>query len=225
MAAIDLICLANSYKHDHRCVAGLRTDGRGWLRPVTEREHGELEYRHYRLPDQSEPRVLDVIRVGLSNPHPLPHQPENWRVDGSPWELIERPAGGESARIVVGSVSENPLLFGNSGKSVSDARFEHLPAKESLVLIEPSDIQWLRHDKARVIFRLENLYYNLPLTDPRFVGPLNRLAPGGHRSAELGIPENRRILFTLSLGDPFDGICYKLVAAVIVVPLAWHGLF
>jgi hypothetical protein len=222
---VDLICLANSYKLDHRCVAGLRTDGIGWIRPVTEREHGELEYRQYRLPDRTEPRVLDVIRVGLSNPHPLPHQPENWRIDGSAWDLIERPAGGERARIVVGSVSESPLLFGNSGKSVSHARFEQLPAKESLVLIEPSDIAWQSLDKARVMFSIEDFYYNLPLTDPAYVGPLKRLASGSHRSADLGIPENRKILFTISLGEPLDGICYKLVAAVIVVPLAWHSMF
>jgi hypothetical protein len=39
------------------------------------------------------------------------------------------------------------------------------------------------------------------------------------------MPENRKILFTISLGEPFDGVCYKLVAAVIVAPLAWHSLF
>jgi hypothetical protein len=192
---------------------------------VTEKEHGELEYRHYRLPDGSEPRVLDVIRVGLSNPHPLPHQPENWRVDDSAWELIERPAGGERARIVVGSVSENPVLFGNAGKSVPYARFQQLPAKESLVLVEPSDLEWLHFDKVRVTFRLENFCYNLPLTDPAYVAPLKRLATGSHPSADLGIPENRKILFTISLSEPLDGICYKLVAAVIVAPSGWHGLF
>jgi hypothetical protein len=222
---VDIICLANSYKLDHRCIAGLRTDGSAWIRPVTEREHGELEYRHYRLQDQSEPGVLDVIRIGLSNPHPLPHQPENWRLDKSPWELIERPAGGERARIVVGSVSENPLLFGNSGKSVLQGQFQQRPAKESLVLVEPNDIAWLRRDKARVLFRLENFYYDLPLTDPCYVGPLKRLAPGSHRSTDLGIPDNRKILFTISLGELLDGICYKLVAAVVVAPLAWHSLF
>lgn len=85
MPSVDLICLANSYKLGHWCVAGLRVDGSGWIRPVSEREQGELAYRHYRLPDQSEPGVLDVIRVGLSKPGPLPHQPENWRIDGSRW--------------------------------------------------------------------------------------------------------------------------------------------
>jgi len=48
---------------------------------------------------------------------------------------------------------------------------------------------------------------------------------GSHRSLELSIPENRRILFTISLSEPLEGVCYKLVAAVVVVPLAWHGLF
>jgi len=93
------------------------------------------------------------------------------------------------------------------------------------VLVDPNDIEWLHFDKARVQFRLEDFHYILPLTDPSYVGPLKRLAAGSHRSLELGIPENRRILFTISLSEPLDGVCYKLVAAVVVVPLAWHGLF
>jgi hypothetical protein len=48
---------------------------------------------------------------------------------------------------------------------------------------------------------------------------------GSHQSLDLGIPENRRILFTVSLSEPLDGLCYELVAAVIVVPLGWRSLF
>jgi hypothetical protein len=109
--AVDLICLANSYKLSYRCIAGLRVDGGGWIRPVSEREHGELEYRHYRLPDGSEPEVLDVIRVGLSDPQPLPHQPENWRVDGSAWKLIERPASSEYSQVIAQAVCHDPILL------------------------------------------------------------------------------------------------------------------
>jgi len=195
------------------------------MRPVTGTGQGELEYRHYRFPDGSEPKLLDIIRIGFSTPSPAQRQPENWLIDGSGWELIARPARGESARIVVGSVSENPLLFGNSGKSVPYARFERQSARESLLLVEPGEIEWLHLDKARVQFSLGDFRYRLPLTDPSCVVRVKNLAEGSHRSVELGIAENRKILFTISLSEPLDGVCYKLVAAVIVVPLGWHGLF
>jgi hypothetical protein len=115
---------------------------------------------------------------------------------------------------------------------VEEVQFQQHPARESLVLVQPNDIRWrtefstYKHrNKARVVFRLERLYYDLPLTDPSYVGPLKRLDEGDYRSPELGIPEDRKILFTLSLGEPLDGICYKLVAAVVVVPPAWEPFF
>jgi hypothetical protein len=78
-----------------------------------------------------------------------------------------------------------------------------------------------RIKKARVVFRLENLYYGLPLTDPSYAGSVKKLEVGDHRSCELGISDDQRILFTISLSEPFNGLCYKLVAAVVVVPEAW----
>src|ERR1039457_4830459 len=59
MPSVDLICLANSCKWHSRCLAGLRVDGGGWVRPVSDREHGELQYSQYRLPDHSEPHLFD----------------------------------------------------------------------------------------------------------------------------------------------------------------------
>jgi hypothetical protein len=41
-------------------VAGLRVDGGGWVRPVSGRETGELDYYQYRYPDRSEPRRIFV---------------------------------------------------------------------------------------------------------------------------------------------------------------------
>jgi len=38
MPSVDLICLANSHKWNFRCVAGLRVDGGGWVRPVSDKE-------------------------------------------------------------------------------------------------------------------------------------------------------------------------------------------
>jgi hypothetical protein len=77
----------------------------------------------------------------------------------------------------------------------------------------------------RVLFQLNDLAYDLPLTDPAFAGPLQRRDEGDYRSSDLGIPDDATILFTISLGEPLDGVCYKLVAAVVVVPREWSGRF
>lgn len=224
MPSVDLICLANSYKWRARCLAGLRVDGGGWVRPVSNREHGELQYSQYRLPDHSEPHLFDVIRVGLSLLQPLPHQPENWLVDNSPWTLLERPAPADYARLVSAAVFNGSELLGNTGRFVPQGQFRDRQARESLVLIQPTDIRWhtefdthkLRNT-ARVPFFLGEIPYDLPLTDLAYAGPLQRRDEGGYRSSDLGIPDDATILFTVSLGDPLDGIWHKLVAAVVVV--------
>jgi len=229
---VDLICLANSYKWNNRCVAGLRVDGGGWVRPVSDKEHGELQYSQYRLPDHSEPHLFDVIRVGLSHRRPLPHQPENWLMDHSEWILLERPASADHARVAAAALFRGALLFGNAGRSVPHAQFRGRPARESLALVKPAGIRWRTEfntyelrNMPRVLFHLGDVSYDLPLTDPAYAGPLQRRDEGEYRSSDLGIPEDSTILFTISLGDPLDGICYKLVAAVLIVPPLWAGRF
>jgi len=154
----------------------------------------------------------------------LPHQPENWLVDNSPWKLLERPASADHVRVVSAAVSGGSALFGNTGRSVPQAQFRGRPARESLALVQPANIRWRTEfntyelrNMQRVLFQLGDVPYDLPLTDPAYAGPLQRRDEGDYRSSDLGIPEDATILFTVSLGDPLDGICYKLVAAVVVV--------
>ncbi len=228
MPSVDLICLANSYKLGSRCLAGLRVDGGGWVRPVSNKQHGELQYSQYRLPDHSEPHLFDVIRVGLLRAAPLPHQPENWLVDDSAWELLERPAAAERARVVEASVFRGSQLFGDTRRAAPQAQFRTCPARKSLALVAPADIRWRTEfnnywlrNMPRVRFQLGDVSYDLPLTDPVYAGPLQRRDEGEYRSSDLGIPEDGAVLLTVSLGDPFEGSCYKLVAAVAVVPPEW----
>ncbi|MHB0886208.1 MAG: dual OB domain-containing protein [Bacillota bacterium] len=87
MPWIDILCLANSTKLGGRCVAGLRTDGSGWIRPVSDAAHGELTAECY-LEDGTEARLLDHLRIHVRAPCPSPHQPENWSVGGRAWRLV-----------------------------------------------------------------------------------------------------------------------------------------
>ena len=233
MPSVELICLANSHKYVRRCVAGLRADGGGWVRPVSGREQGELDSRQYQYPDGSEPRVLDVIRVGLLNRRPQPHHPEDWLIDGSAWKPVQRPASREYyAEVMAGAVSRDPLLLGNSGNRVPEEQFRRQAARESLVLAQPGDVGWYREpdsqdgrNPVRVRFHFQQAGYDLPLTDPVYRRSLAMLAPGSHPALELGIPPDCKLLFTISLTEPFGGFCYKLVAGVVVLPRAWDPFF
>jgi len=60
------------------------------------------------------------------------------------------------------------------------------------------------------------------ITDPawttrivRKLLPLERVA---HPQEMVGISKASEILFTISLGEAFKGYCYKLVAAIVVLP-------
>jgi len=88
MASLDFVCLANSRKHNGRCVAGITTAG-NWIRPVSSEPDGTLYSPDYTCSDGSEPALLDVIRLEAF-PRPEPHQPENWRISGAQWQHLGR---------------------------------------------------------------------------------------------------------------------------------------
>ena len=219
MPAIEMVCLANSRKYQERCIAGIRVDGQGWIRPVASTEHGSLFPKHYRLKETGEPHLLDVIRVGCVRPDPKPHQPENWLIDGTPWELVSRPLTADAEPLLQSAVVPGPDLFGSTFDKVP----ENLSVRTSLALIAPENLRWrirLTQNftrQTRAVFSLTGVHYDLSVTDPIWEQRLRHLREGHHSLADAGIGPDARVLFTVSLGEPFNGYCYKLVAAVIVL--------
>ena len=220
------ICLANSRKLSGRCVAGLRTDGGGWIRPVSHEESGTLWPRHYTLNDGREARLLDVIEVVVTSPRPEPHQPENWVLGERRWRLVRRlePATAWKAGVLGEFLAPGPYLLGNRTDRLDYSTLLESPARSSLALIEPAGVSWdiigqfggRRQTRAR--FQLSGVTYNLSVTDPNWEQRLSELSYGIHPRAAAGISQQDRLLFTVSLGEPFKGECYKLVAAVLVLP-------
>ncbi len=88
---LQIICMANSRKLGGRCVAGLRLDGGGWIRPVAPTPEGTLYRSTCTLNGRTEVRPLDVIEVDVARPRPDPHQPENWVLTNRRWKLLSRP--------------------------------------------------------------------------------------------------------------------------------------
>jgi len=226
MPSFEIICLANSRKLRGRCVAGLRTDGGGWIRPVAPSEDGTLIGKHYILNHGFEPQILDLIRIEVSRAEPQPHQPENWVIGETQWELLERPASPAHIEQLVRSIEADSALFGDYGDRLDFDLLCKTPAPRSLCIVQPQDLKWrittsIRgFRQTRAAFRLSGRSYDLSVTDPIWETRLARLAYGIHDLESADCPDSVRLLFTISLGEPLpsDKQCYKLVAGVILLP-------
>ena len=164
MAFVEVICLANSKKLGGWCIAGLRTDGGGWVRPVADTGHGQLYPGHMKLPDGSQPKTLDLLRIPLKEPRPLRSQPENWLVSTEPWSLLARPAPEAMLRELDTALVRGPDLLGTPNDSVAESYFETHPAAASLAVIAPTGMRWhvtrkSRGRQLRTKFRVRDAKY------------------------------------------------------------------
>jgi hypothetical protein len=236
---VSFICLANSRKLNGRCVAGIRLDGGSWIRPVSRQVSGTLSRRQYLLDDGADATPLDIVSVQVSGARPELHQPENsvvgrerWRVIdwilGTPrWRLVERLNFVDALPVLEKHLWPGPDLLGDRRDRVIYDDLRGLAAKASLALIEPRDVVWVIkeayrgnkvHRQTRASFRLKGQRCNLPVTDPLWEQKLAHLPYGLHQSDAARVPSNERLFFTISLGEPFQGACFKLVAAVMIPP-------
>lgn len=223
---IEFVCLANSWREGGRCVAGVRLDGEGWIRPVISPEGGPLQQRHYRLDAGRSIALLDHVRVSVTGRSALPYHPENWLLkEGDPWELLDKIGIERAGTILKPYFAGDPLLFGNDARWCDSSDFQSRPSESSLALISPSDLRWTviqswGKRKCRAQFRLGNVSYNLPVTDPEWDSRLLRLENGSHATQEVNDGNDANVVLTISLGAPFalqGNRCYKIVAGVMLL--------
>ena len=217
-----MVCLANSRKYGGHCVAGklLRTDGgSGWVRPVSARQTGELGEHERCYRGNREPQVLDIIDTPLLWPHPHTYQTENWRLD-THWRPhhVGRLRYDELAAIA----DDPPLLWLNrdSSKSGLHDRVDVSAAallSSSLYLIHVREVglqlfttgtpQGELKRRMQAAFTHRDVSYHLWVTDPAFEARYVASPDGPFAMGDCYL--------TVSLGEPFEGYSYKLVAAVI----------
>lgn len=217
-----IVCLANSRKLSERCIAGKELTGNTvgtWVRPVSARQHGEVSKHERQYKDGSDPQVLDIISVSLLDPQPTDFQQENWllnpdccweKVGRATWsdltQLVDRvePLWIDGIRTYNGLNDTIPLS--QAGQIRSSLRLLHVSALAVSVFSPGKDFG---NPKRRVQGRFEyaGTSYHLWLTDSVY------------ESAFLSIPDGEYKLgesfLTVSLGEPHNGACYKLIAAVI----------
>ena len=217
-----IVCLANSRKLSGRCIAGIELSGTGrlgWIRPVSNREHEEVSEHERQYEDGSDPRVLDVMAVPLLAARPKGFQQENWLLDADRyWQKLGRVSWSDLERL---ADPVTPLwINGNSTRSGRNDRISLVQANEltsSLRLLKVDRMtlsvfkpgQAFGNDKRRVQGRFmhSGAEYRLWVTDPGYERAYLLKGDGDY---ELG-----ECFLTVSLSEPHNDECYKLVAAII----------
>lgn len=221
MESLDFVCLASSRKLNGKCVAGIAMSGE-WIRPVSSEPDGTLYSQHYILNDGSEPAALDVIRIEASRA-PESHQPENWRISGAQWQRLGHLSRQEAKPWLQRAANPGPYLLGSPLDRISHEYLVKHPIQSSLCLVEPAKILWrvktnVRHSRqVRAIFSLASTEHNLSVSDPAWMGRLSDLRIGSYNNTEVGVSASQSTFLTVSLTEPFNGNCFKLIAAVIVI--------
>ena len=219
-----IVCLANSRKLYGRCIAGVELIGSeptGWLRPVSAREHQGVSEDERQYKDGSDPGLLDIIDIPLLGAQPKDYQQENWLLDPDPehyWQKV-----GTLPWSDLYGIAESTGTLWRNGCHTNNGQNDRIPLPQaclenySLKLIHVDGMK-LRvfapgaafgNGKLRVQARFcfSGIDYALWVTDPRIERAYLAKADGDYPFGEC--------FLTVSLADPFNEHCYKLVAAVI----------
>ena len=217
-----LVCLANSRKLHGRCVAGREWNGveaGGWIRPVSARDGGDVSEYERQYEDGSDPQVLDVIDVPVLESRPKDYQKENWLLDPKHY-------WGKAGRL---SLSDLPALADPiaplwvDGQHTYNGLNDKIPiaaavsVTASLRLLHVDRLHLMvctpgeafGNNKRRVQGRLQHAgqEYALWVTDPGFERTYLAQPNGAYDIGECYL--------TISLGEPYQDACYKLIAAII----------
>ncbi len=217
-----IVCLANSRKLSGRCVAGREWDGRhagAWIRPVSAREHEEVSEKEREYKDGSDLKLLDIVDVPLREPRPKTFQQENWLLDaGRYWVRRGQVSWDELAALEdrrstlwingysTGSGINDRIPLEEAARLRSSLRLLRLPGL-SLKVFAPGEAFGNRKRRVQARFDFLGARYWLWVTDPLIEREYLAKKDDTYRLGECYL--------TISLGEPHEGYCYKLVAAII----------
>jgi hypothetical protein len=215
---VQLICLANSWKHGERCIAGIHPPTGQWLRPISDLEDGRIPLDVRLIADQ-EPQLLDILEIPLAATPPTywEFECENRALLSGPWQRVGRAAATDLWPYLgnVGAVLHNDKRY------VSLNHLLTLPEadRQSLQLLYTDRLIVQEIRKARgtkwqgsFVTPTDQRLTQATITDPILVDKLT-----------FGYEPQNPCLVTVSLSLPFypnetwqdDDPCWKLIAGVI----------
>ena len=217
-----IVCLANSRKRGGRCIAGkeLRPDGTAgaWLRPVSDRADEEASPQERCYANGADPQVLDIIDIPLLRQHPKTYQQENWLLDPNRrWNNMGRATWDD-----LDAMADLDAPLWVNGHTTRDGQNDRIPLGDttaidnSLRLIKVATLtvtvtEPLRPSADFPVLRGSFSYgadeYRFRITDP--------VSESGSVNLRFGdYPVGERYL-VISLGEPYEGYAYKLIATII----------
>lgn len=223
---MTIICLANSRKIAGRCVAGKEIGGGKvgrWVRPISGRPTGELSEEDRRFENGRDPKLLDIVRIPMIEPRAHGFQTENHLIDDGYYWAKEGEATWAEVQAAL-DPTHGPLWDNSSssynGKCDRVAEGTANQFGSSLRLIEVTDLKIFvavegaefGNGKRRVRgrFTFNGGHHRLSVTDP--VVERQYLA-GADGEFNVG-----HAILCISLGEPYQGYTYKLIAGVFVKP-------
>lgn len=220
---IQMVCLANSRKYGGLCVAGKeimedsKPAGR-WIRPISQEEWGKLSIHHVTLQDGATPCLLDILTVPIQERAPRMHQQENaiidptrsWRSKGRfPIERLPTLTDDVEALWINGCDSR----YGLNDRVPQDVAESRI--RTSLLFIQPTELRICVEEfvnsplKIRAKFHFKDVEYWLTATDPVVEFAYSQKPLGEYLVSQ---PD---VYLCVSLGEPFEGYCYKLAAGFV----------
>ena len=189
-----------------------------WIRPVSSRQLGELPLEFLKFSDGSALNLLDVINLPIKKALPHYYQAENYLTERKrPWEKVGRLGLDKLTELCdpVDILWENGYHSAKGKNDKIPVEIANEKCESSLALIQPQEFSLVLESgltfkqKIRAEFIYHGVPYNLAVTDT-FVEKeyADRL------EGRYGI-EKKDIYICISLGEPLEGFCYKLVAGVI----------
>jgi len=221
-----ILCLANSYKHEHRCVAGISLASKRWVRLIGNSVPGCLTLREASYADGRSIRLLDIFEVRLGAPCNSQSHPEDIHLAPHTLRFIERFDQSSQLDKLVEHVSKAPVVLQGHSDRVYRRLIENSPVRGSIELVKPDDLWWWIRDekgrrKYRALFRIgsaNRIRYDLAVTDPAWLDQLQLLSPGIYPDELLCGDKPCKTLLTVSLTECFEGFHYKIAAGVISAP-------
>lgn len=220
--SIRIICLANSRKLAGRCIAGREWTEQGaghWVRPVSARPKQEVSEYERQYEDGSDPRVLDIVDVPVLQRKPQGSQSENWLLDPDHyWNKAGSFSPFDLERLldpVDRLWTDGHHTFNGSNDKIPEELMQSITSSLRLIRVDALELcvfapgEAFGNAKRRVQGRFDHAghHYALWVTDPGY--------ERGYLSKLDGDYELGPCYLTVSLGEPYDGSCHKLLAAII----------
>lgn len=222
---MTIICLANSWKLGSRCIAGKVATPQGfgeWVRPIGTADHGAVSYEDRHYDGGADPALLDVIEIQMSGKANHAFQAENHDIDDNwYWRLIRKATPAELSKAL------DPVqrdLWGTthfaSGSGINDRVVENIAPSfgYSLRLIHVTDLEirvaienpsFTNKKTVRGYFTYSGIKSAFSITDPAI-----RSAYISRAEATYSVGQ---AILCVSLGEPFNGYAYKLIAGVFLL--------